>query len=92
MKYKSNALKHLNPKPVPEFTQAEIDESLLVEDLSENIWILSNHCTNDSSGEFTIRLQTHDFKTVLIGRDALDELEIIFSVPNSPIVTFREKL
>ena len=53
-------------------------------------WIISNQCTNDSKGEFTIRLQTHDFSTVLIGQDALNKLEEIFGVPDGPKTVFTE--
>lgn len=54
------------------------------------IWLILNHCSNESKSEYCIRLQTHDFKEVLIGQDALNKLEEIFSVPYSPKAKFYE--
>lgn len=48
-----------------------------------------SHCTNDSTGEYTIRLQNDDLSKVYLGQDALNALNKLFSDPDVPVVEFN---
>lgn len=54
----------------------------------ETIITIDAHCTNDSNGEYTLRVRSNA-GMALIGKDAASWLEEAFSNYDAPMISFK---